>query len=142
MTLRERLRPRNLEQYNSPHFLKGAVTALAGWLVFMLWGPILSMGILAAVTACASGLFLLRWPQFLSIIALLISLAAGLVLFGQFGPLGFAFIATMVLAVVVEFWQKNKGDQSDGFDWIDLVFDFSGWLYLAGVIEAWEWLAV
>lgn len=133
---------RRMETENAPHFMKGAIVALLGWMVFMLLGPLVSLFINAAVLA---GFFLLTKTRPLyagATFGLLAATAFVLWVFGEFGPLGFALTATMTLAVGVEFWQLTKGDKSDGFDFKDLLFDFLGWLYLAGVVEAWEWLAM
>lgn len=150
MTWRERLRLRNLEQYNSPHFLKGAVTAAAAWTVFMLFhhwcgpiiGPALSMGFLALVLSVFLIITVNRLASWAGSIGVLVGGWALLVILNQDGPLGYALTATMSLAVALEFWQLEKGDKSDGFDILDLAFDFAGWLYLAAFIADWEWLAV
>lgn len=129
-----------IEVENSPHFMKGALTALVAWVLFMKLPSSLCWGLLAASFALFTvwKLKSARWVDAGYTAALVVALRSIFVLFNQNGPLAFAFIATMSLAVLVEFWQKARGLESDGFDWKDLLFDFLGWLYLAAVVFVME----
>lgn len=139
-----------VEKENVPHFMKGALTALAAWTAYMIFnktsgpifGPALSLGLLALALAVFGATTIKRLTSWLGTLAVYLGGWTLLVLTGQSGPLGFAVLATMSLAVALEFWQLEKGAKSDGFDWLDLLFDFSGWGYLALVIWEFEKIAL
>lgn len=98
--------------------MKGALTALVAWVLFMKLAPVLCWGLLAAALALFTvwKMKSARWADAGYTAALVVALRSVFVLFNQNGPLAYAFIVTMSLAVLVEFWQKARGLESDGFE--------------------------
>lgn len=129
---------RNFESQNVPHFAKGALVSLAAWYAFCQWGPwtstiLLVVGYLAFVVVSRTKPLYVLFNTALLVGGIMTASALG-----QYGPLGFALVANLTLALAVEFWQVSRGSGSDGMDLADVLCDGAGWLYLASVIEAME----